>query len=118
MASLAGQNFNGSTGFTDSHDTIQSKAGNVTWFNEFAPSGEERIAEVLLWACHSMELCCTIAGECAMERSGKLASRPVSIAIYSAYHPQKWSFVARATHSHVFNRRCRVCICSRMVHTS
>jgi len=30
MASLAGQNFDGSTGFTDSHDTIPNKVGNVS----------------------------------------------------------------------------------------
>jgi len=50
MASLTGQNFGDSKGFTDSHDTFQSKVGNVTWFNVFAPSGEERIAEVVLRA--------------------------------------------------------------------
>jgi len=48
MASLTGQNFDGSTGFTDSHDNIQSEAGNVTWFNQFASSGEECIDEILL----------------------------------------------------------------------
>ena len=34
MASLTGQNFDGSTGFTDSHDITQSEIGNATWFNE------------------------------------------------------------------------------------
>jgi len=29
MSSLTGQNFDGSTGFTDTHDNIQGKAGNV-----------------------------------------------------------------------------------------
>ena len=48
MASLTGQIFDGSIGFTDTHDNIQSKAGNVMWFNEFAPSGEERIAEAVM----------------------------------------------------------------------
>ena len=57
MASLTEQNFEGSTGLSDTHDDIQSKAGNVTWFNESAPSGEERIAEVLLSAFHWMGLC-------------------------------------------------------------
>ena len=66
MAPLSGQNFEGITGFTDSHDIIQSEAGNFTWLNEFVPSGEDRVAEFLLWACHSMGLCCTIAGEYAM----------------------------------------------------
>jgi len=42
------QNFEGSTCFTDSHDTIQDMAGNVTWFNQYVPSGEDRIAEVIL----------------------------------------------------------------------
>jgi len=116
MASLAGQNFDGSIGFTDSHDTFQSKVGNVTWFDDFARIGEERIVEFRLWACHSMGLCCKIACEYAMYRCSKLASRPDSIAIYIACHPQKWSFAARTTHSHVFNRRIIDCICSRMVH--
>jgi len=87
MAKLTGQNFDGSNGFTDSHGTIQSEARNVTWFNDFAPSGEDRIAEVLLWACHSMGICCTIADEYAMFRGGKLASHPDSIVIYIASHP-------------------------------
>ena len=89
MASLTGQNFDGSNGFTDSHDTVQSEAGNVMWFNQFAPSGEERIAEVLLWACHSIRPCCKIAGEYAMYIGGKLVSRDDTIAVYIACHPQK-----------------------------
>jgi len=93
MASLAGQIFDGSTGFTDSNDTIQSKLGNVTWFSDFALSGEELIALVRLWACHSMGLCCPIACEYAMYRGSKLASRPDSIAIHIACHPQKWSLL-------------------------
>ena len=76
MASPTGQNFDASIIFTDSHKTIQSEAGTGTQFKEFAPSGQDRIIEVLLWACHSMGLCCTIAGEYAMYRGGKLASRP------------------------------------------
>ena len=91
MASLTGQHFDGNNGFTETRDNIQSKAGNITSFNEFAPSGEERIAKVLLWAFHTMGLCCTIAGEYAVYRGGKLASRPDSIAIYIACHPQMWS---------------------------
>jgi len=62
----------GSTSFTDTHDTIQGLAGNVNWFNEYEPRGEDRIAEVVLWLCHSMGLCCTIVGEYAMYRAGKL----------------------------------------------
>jgi len=46
--------------------------------------GEDRIAEVLLWLCHSEGLCCTIVGEYAMYRAGKLASRPNSLTIYIA----------------------------------
>ena len=68
MPSLAGQNFDGNTGFNDSHDTIQSKVGNVTWFKDFAPSGEERIAEFRLFAFYLMGLCCTTACEYAMYR--------------------------------------------------
>ena len=79
---MAWQNFGGSTSFTDAQDTIQGLAGNASWFNEYVPSGEERIAEVMLWLRHSMGLCCTIAG--------KLASRPDSLAVYVA-SPQTWS---------------------------
>jgi len=85
MASLTGQHFDGNNGFTETRDNIQSKAGNITSFNEFAPSGEERIAKVLLWAFHTMGLCCTITDEYAMYRGGKLASRPDSIALYIAF---------------------------------
>ena len=94
MASVIEQMFDGSTGFTDAHDNIQTKDGNVTWLNEFAPSvesSEKRIAEFLLWAFHTLGLCCTIAGEYAMYRSGKLISRLNSIFIFIASHPQKWS---------------------------
>jgi len=87
---MAWQKFGGSTSFTDAHDTIQGLAGNATWLNEYVPSGEDRIAEVMLWLCHSMELCCTIVGEYAMYRAGKLASRPDSLAPYIA-SPQTWS---------------------------
>jgi len=37
-----------------------------------------------------MGLCCTIDGEYAMYRSGKLASRPKSLALYM-HRPQTWS---------------------------
>jgi len=76
--------FGGSTSFTDAHDTIQGFAGNATWLNEYVPVGEDRIAEVMLWLCHSVGLCCTIVGEYAMYRAGKLASRPDSLALYIA----------------------------------
>jgi len=60
------------------------------WFNEYQPSGEDRIAEVMLWLCHSMGLCCKIVGEYAMYRAGKLASLPDSPSLYIA-SPQTWS---------------------------
>jgi len=41
MIFLNCQNFDGNNGFTDNDDNIQVKGRNVTWFNEFAPSGEE-----------------------------------------------------------------------------
>jgi len=59
---MAVQMFQGNTTFTDSHDTIQGIVGNVTWFKEYVPRGEDHIAEVLLWQCHSMGPCCTIVG--------------------------------------------------------
>jgi len=37
-----------------------------------------------------MGLCCTIVGEYAMYRAGKVASRPDSLALYIA-SPQTWS---------------------------
>ena len=64
--------------------------GNVTWFNQFEPTVEDRIAEVMLWLCHTMGLCCTVVGEYAMYRTGKLASRPKSLALYIA-RPLTWS---------------------------
>jgi len=48
------------------------------------PVGEDRIADVLLWLCHSEGLCCTIVGEYTMYRAGKLASRPNSLTLYIA----------------------------------
>jgi len=87
---MAWQNFEGSTSFTDIHDTIQGLAGNVTWFNEYEPRGEDRIAEVMLWLCHWMGLCCTIVGEYVMYRGGKLESRPNSLA-HNIARPQTWS---------------------------
>ena len=70
--------FEGTTGFTVSHKTVQGMLGNATGFNEFVPRGEDRIAEVMFWLYHSMGLCCTIVGEYAMYRAGKLSSRPNS----------------------------------------
>ena len=81
---MAWHKFGSSTSFTDAHDTIQGLAGNATWLNEYVPMGEDQIAEVMLWLCHSMGLCCTIAGEYAIYRVGKLASRPDSITPYIA----------------------------------
>jgi len=83
--------FEGITGFTDSHDTVQVMLGNATWFNEFVPRGKDRIAEVMLWLCLSMGLCCTIVGDYAMCRAGKFASRHHSLALYIA-RTQMWSY--------------------------
>ena len=87
---MASIKFEGTTSFTDSQDTVRGILGNATWFNEYEPRGEDPIAEVMLWLCHSMGLCCTIVGECAMYRAGKLASRTKSVALYIA-RPQTWS---------------------------
>jgi len=71
--------FDGSTGFTDSHDAIQREVVKGIWFSEFVTCGE-----ALLCVCHSVGLCCKIVGEYALHRGGKLASRPQSIALYKA----------------------------------
>ena len=88
---MAWHKFEGSTSFTDSHDTIQGLAGNATWFIEYEPRGEDCIGEVMLWLCYSMGLCCTIVDEYAIYRAGKLASRPNSLALYIA-RPQTLSY--------------------------
>jgi len=44
---MAWQKFEGRTSFIDSHETIQGIVGNATWFNEYVPWGEDRIAEVM-----------------------------------------------------------------------
>ena len=62
----------------------------MTRLNEYVPSGEDRIAEVILRLGRSISLCCTIVGEYAMYRAGKLGSRPDSLALYIA-SPQTWS---------------------------
>jgi len=87
---MAPQRFGGGTSLTDAHDTVKDLAGNATWLCEYFPVGEDRIAEALLWLFHSERLCCTIAGEYAMYRTGKLASRPNSITLYIAT-PKTWS---------------------------
>ena len=86
---MAWQKFEGLTSFTDSHDTIQGLLGNATWLNEYEPRGEDRIAEVMLWLCHSMRLCCYIVGEYDTYRVDNLASRPDSLALYIA-SSQTW----------------------------
>ena len=88
---MAWQKFEGSTSFTDTHDTIQGLAGNVTWFNEYEPIDEVRIAEVMLWLCKSMRLCCTIVGEYVMYRAGKLASR-TNLLAHNIARPQMLSY--------------------------
>jgi len=87
---MATKKFGGSNSFTDANNTIQCLAGNATWLKKYLPVGEDLIAEVMLWLCHSMRLCCTIVGEYAMCRAGKLASRSDSLALYMA-SPQTWS---------------------------
>jgi len=82
--------FEGITSFTDRQDIVQGILGNANWLNEYVPKSENRIAEVMLWLCHSMGLCGTIVGEYAMYRAGKLASRANSPALYKARH-QTWS---------------------------
>ena len=45
---------------TDTHDAVQSVAGNATWFNEFIPFVEgcrKSFAEVLLLLCYILGLC-------------------------------------------------------------
>jgi len=44
---MAWLKFGGSTSFTDSHETVQNLLGNMTWFNQYEPRGEDRIAEVV-----------------------------------------------------------------------
>ena len=61
------------------HDTLQTVAGNATWFNEIIPrieGSDERIAYVLLRLFHLLALCCTIAGKFSMYIAGKTESRP------------------------------------------
>jgi hypothetical protein len=55
MASHHTGYFNGTTDATDRHDTLQTVAGNATWFNEFTPGiegSDKRIADVLLRLFH------------------------------------------------------------------
>jgi hypothetical protein len=86
--------FNGTTTLTDTHDSLQTKAGNATWFNKFISvvQGPKRhIAEVMPWLFHQLGLCCVIVGEFALYVGGKLASHSDLITIYMAYHPQMLS---------------------------
>ena len=64
--------------------------GNAPLLNEYEPRGEDRIAEVMLWLCHLMGLCCSIVGEYDKYRAGNLSSRPDSLSLYIA-RPQTWS---------------------------
>jgi hypothetical protein len=92
MSAQRGQYFDGACTIVDAHEALQAAAGNATWLNEFFPVVEgpkKRIAEVPLWLFYSLGLCCTIVGEFAMYRGGKLTSHPDLITIYIAYHPQK-----------------------------
>ena len=57
---------------TDTHDAVQSVAGNATWFNEFIPFVEgcrKRFAEVLLLLCHILGLVlCSCGSVCHLHR--------------------------------------------------
>jgi len=60
MASHHTSNFNGSANATDARDTLQTVAGNATWFNEITPGiecSDKRVADVLLQLFHSLALC-------------------------------------------------------------
>ena len=86
--------FSGTSSLTDTHDSIQGRAGNVTWVSEFNPvvkDSRKLIAEALLWLCFSFELCCAIVGDYAMYIAGKLASPSNFLTIYVAPPPQKSS---------------------------
>ena len=59
IASNHNEYYNGATDATDSHDKLQTVAGNATWFNEFTPGIEDsdkRIAEVVIRLFHSSAL--------------------------------------------------------------
>jgi hypothetical protein len=88
MSLLKDMTFAGTTGLTDTHDSIQKQAGNATWVNEFIPvvgGNDKHIAEVLLWLCYNIGLCCAIVGDFAMYLGGKLQSPPDLLTIYAAY---------------------------------
>ena len=48
----------------------------------------------MLWLCHTVGLCCTIVGEYAMYRAGKLASRPDTLSLYTASPQTRSSEIA------------------------
>jgi len=81
---MAPQKFGDNISFTDAHDTIQCLTSNATWLNVYVPVGEDRIAEVMLYLCHSAGLCFTLVVEFVMYRAGKLTSRPESFDLYIA----------------------------------
>jgi len=73
---------------------VQSRAHNATRFNEFIPVVEgctKRFAEVLLWLCHILGLCCAVVGQFAIYICGRLTSPPYLLTIYVAYPTQKLS---------------------------
>jgi len=108
---MAPQKFGGSTSLTDAHGTIQELAGNATWLCEYVPVGEDRIAEVMSWLCHSVSLRCTIVGEYAMYRAGKLASRPDTLSLYIASPQTSYSEIDMLFQQQTlpnFARGCRV----------
>ena len=78
---------------TDTHDAVQSVAGNATCLNEFIPFGEgcaKRFAKVLLLLSHILGLCFAVVGEFAMYIGGRLASPAYLLTIYMAYSTQNY----------------------------
>ena len=76
--------FNGSANTADAHDTLQTVAGNATWYKLFTAGiecSDKHIADVLLRLFHSFALRWAIAGEFPIYIAGKLVSRPDSITI-------------------------------------
>ena len=91
MALLKEIKFSGSSLLTDTHDSIQGRAGKATWISEFNPvvkDSRKLITEALLWLCFNLELCCAIVVDYAMYIAGKLALPPNFLTIYVASLPQ------------------------------
>jgi hypothetical protein len=90
MAVQNNPRFDGATSLTDIHDSMQTEAGNATWAIELLPvveTPERKIAEVILWSFHKLDLCCCIVGEFAMYIAGRTPTHSGCITIYIGYHP-------------------------------